>query len=118
VAHVELPLLFVKADDPIYQRSLWRSLIDKSCNCQHLPAKTLLQQVHSTFDHGARVWSLAHIQWAADTIEHFVRQEKEKWATDLADAFAQDRRMHDEFAGEPNLMRRLLALSPRSPATP
>jgi hypothetical protein len=118
VAHVELPLLFMASDDPIFQRSLWRSLIDKARACPAPIRRTFWQRIYSGFDNGARNWGHAHIQWAADTIQHFVRQEREKWALDLADSFAQDTTMHATFAGEPNLMRRLLAQSPRPLSSP
>ena len=90
MAHVELPLLFIARDDPVYQRSSWRALLDKA-------------QVYDQIS--------APVEWAATRIELFIRQE-EDWARDLATRFAQDNRLSDHFSHDPNLRRRLLAESP------
>jgi hypothetical protein len=98
VAHVELPLLFVPTDDPIFQRSIWCSLREKGIACPHLPAND------------ASPWRQEHIEWTAATIEKFVRQE-ETWSLELAKRFNQDGRLSDHFS-DSNLRERLLAQSP------
>jgi hypothetical protein len=98
ISHVELPLLFVPQDNPIFLRSVWRPLSDKAerCRCDSPDLKTS--------------WRQEHVAWAADTIESFVRQE-EQWAFQLAECFDQDSRWARYF-NEQNLRERVLAQSP------
>lgn len=98
IAHVELPLLFVPTNDPIFQRSIWCSLREKGMACPHPPANETLP------------WRQEHIEWAAATIERFVRQE-ETWSLELAKRFDQDGSLREHFSDN-NLRRRLLAQSP------
>jgi hypothetical protein len=102
VAHVELPLLFVPSDDQAFLRSIWRPLSDKASRCPYAAASE-----------GAS-WRDEHVQWAADTIEAFVRQE-DRWSLQLVEAFDQDRTWSNHFKNRfknKNLRERLLAQSP------
>jgi len=104
IAHVELPLVFLPPDHAIFHRSVWRSLADKAERCPHaVPARRLPENT----------WQPKHVQWAADVVESFVRQE-ERWAIELGIRFDQDTRLSEHFSGEDNLMRRVLAQAPRS----
>ena len=79
LAHVELPLLFVETSDIGFQRSLWRSLADKGKRC---PQAVSL----------GGGWDKQHVDWAADQVEKFVRQE-EQWAIDLELRLAGDSKL-------------------------
>ncbi len=105
-ANLELPLVFVAATNAAFQRSLWRSLLDKAVRCPHPAARSA-----GGLDDGRRDWRDEHIVWAADEVEKFIRLE-EKWAIELADVRGQDAKVLEEFEHEPNLMRRLLAQAP------
>lgn len=100
IAHVELPLLLLPQDNPIFQRSLWRALIDKARVPNDL-------QLPDNVD-----WAAAHVQWCADTIERFVTQE-EQWGFELAFRMEQDSSLKQQFKGEPRRMRRILAQMPQ-----
>jgi hypothetical protein len=112
IAHVELPLLFVPPNDPIYMRSVWRSLIDKSRICPCMPEVRWWQRPGGWTNTGIRSWKPEQVAWAAETITSFVRQEAQ-WALELADRFRQDSKLRQEFSGDENLLRRLLAQTPR-----
>jgi hypothetical protein len=106
IAHVEMALLFVKTTDPAFQRSVWRSLVDKAESCPHpamLPA--------ASSDAGRRDWRENHVLWAAERVEQFVRQE-EQWARELEVRFGEDPSLGRKYRHEPNLVRRLLAQDP------
>jgi hypothetical protein len=113
VAHIELPLLFVPGDDSIFQRSIWRSLIDKEPRpCPHVTPHTKRPQRSGEISYRGGGWRKKHIQWAADAIEDFIRQEEE-WAIELGIRLGQDTTLRNEFARDRNLSERLLAQSPR-----
>lgn len=112
IAHVELPLLFTARDDPRFQRSIWRALMDKAVLCPNAVAPERWQHRPPGTDQGIGRWRNDHVQWAANTIESFVRQE-ERWAVELAIRFGQDRRLKEEYAHDENLMRRVLGQAPR-----
>jgi hypothetical protein len=101
-AELELMLRFPPADEATFQRSLWRSLVDKSATCPHA-----LEEIGAPSR-----WLTQHVVWAADIIERFVRQE-EGWAFELTARFDQDETMRKQFEHEEQLMRRLLAQAPR-----
>ena len=103
IAHVEMALLFVKTTDPAFQRSVWRSLVDKAECCPHpvtLPA--------ASSDAGRRDWHEHPVFWAAERVEQFVRQE-ERWAKELEVRFGEDPSLGRSTRHEPYLVRRLLA---------
>ncbi|MCE9604159.1 MAG: toll/interleukin-1 receptor domain-containing protein [Planctomycetia bacterium] len=100
LAHVELPLLFADSTDDVFQRLVYRSLIDKSLRC-NIPI----------LDAADGYWGRNHVEWAADAIESFVHQE-EQWAINLAVRFAQDSHLQERFATDDNRRRRILAESP------
>jgi len=112
IAHVELPLMFVASDDPVFRRSIWRALVDRAGQCPHAVASEHARILPARFDDGMRQWQDAHVQWAANMIESFIRQE-ERWAVELAMRFDQDHRLRQQFAHDENLMRRVLVQAPR-----
>jgi hypothetical protein len=116
IAHIELPLIFVPVDDPVLQRSVWRGLADKAKCCPHpMPRRGSLGRTSSRSQQLQR-WREEHVQWAAATIESFVRQE-ERWAVEVGIRLEQDSRLRDEFRGDANLTRRILAQAPRPSST-
>jgi hypothetical protein len=117
VAHVELPLLFVPANEPRFQRSVWRSLLDKAAVCPIRLSPPWHGIALPFLDTGDRSWRDEHIEWAVRAIEGFVRQE-EQWAIELGIRFGQDTRLNAAFSDDANLRRRVLAQSPRPLAAP
>ena len=113
IAHVELVLLFMTPSDPIYLRSVWRSLSDKTMHCPHRAERTILRRAVPWLDDGVRTWRQQHVRWAADTIEAFICQE-ERWAAELTIRFNQDSHLQKYFSRDANLAKRILALSPPS----
>jgi len=107
IAHVEMALLFVEPAEPAFQRSVWRSLIDKAKPCEH----AVPPSAGGGADDGRRDWAKEHVLWAAAVVEQFVRQE-EKWAFQLADRFTADGDLTRDYGGDANLRRRLLAQAP------
>jgi hypothetical protein len=111
IAHVELPLLFVEPTEVAFQRSVWRSLIDKAQRCPHaLPPPS-----GGTRDN-RRDWRAEHVSWAADVAERFVRQE-DQWALQLGERFGGDPELVEAYGRDLHLLERLVGKAPSpSPA--
>ena len=102
LAHFELPLLFVSPMDPVFHRSVWRALIDKASHCPFPPAE------------GPHLWSERHVEWTADQIENFIRQE-DRWAVELRSRYRRDSQLSHQFGYDRNLLVRLLRWNPLPP---
>jgi hypothetical protein len=111
IAHIELPLLFIPPNDAIFNRSIWRSLVDKTIACIHHSSAIGLAAIFPSADSGERRWSDKHVEWASRTIEMFVRQE-EDWAAELALRIGKDSALRKTFSHDQNLFERILAVSP------
>lgn len=115
-AHFELPLLLVPQADPAFQRSIWRSLVDKSQSI-HLPhaipkvGKLAASRPIASDAAIPSDWTGGHVQSCADAIEKFVIQE-ELWASAIGDRMKQDPGMQAYYA-DVNLKQRILGASPQ-----
>jgi len=111
IAHVELPLLFLPRNESLFQRSAWRALVDHAHECPTPARAAFPANWFKGLDHGERIWTDAHVQWAAGIIEKFVIQE-ETWARELGARMQQDSRLRGFVSREANMTTRVLAQSP------
>lgn len=92
--HIELPLLFVKANHPVLSRSVWQPLVNKAIQFAVTRAKG-----ESRFD------------WATRMIARFVDQEA-KWAEDIRRRLRHDSAARQNFSESRNLLRRIRGVDP------
>jgi hypothetical protein len=93
LCHVQLPLVFVRHDHLVLQRSAWRPLIDRG-------------RVYP----GGRVDDRA-VSWATQEIVSFIGQE-EKRGRSLAVQVQNDPGFQPLLSAEPNLLRRIMCADP------
>ena len=94
LCHVELPLFFVKPDDPLLTRSIWRSLIDRGRFFSMRPRQRM-----------------SRVEWALRQIQQFVVNEQE-WGERLAEDIQRDPKLNDHIKDDRNLIDRITAAHP------
>jgi hypothetical protein len=93
VCHVELPLVFVRRDHSVLNRSIWAPLLPKA-----------------VFYSGRRHSLRDRIDWASETISEFVRREQQ-WGLEIGLRIEIDEELTERFGRDANLFDRVTATS-------